>query len=181
MPSTKALFLKLVCLCFTTLLVFHIRLSWMGKHVTLYQTKGCCFISKHLVFIPVKQRLHFLSGDTKVSDAKLLATVCSELSLSFTLFRASFLTQCGLDVSFKSALLLVGPQAGLDHSLSPLMDAQSRHWCSLLLNLSTLLGKKEKKKNYLQKKIGRRSLNTLSPISKPSFTQNNGRCLRLAT
>lgn len=152
MPSTKALFLKLVCLCFTTLLVFHIRLSWMGKHVTLYQTKGCCFISKHLVFIPVKQRLHFLSGDTKVSDAKLLATVCSELSLSsFTLFRASFLTQCGLDVSFTSALLLVGPRAGLDRSLSPPMDTQLRHWCSLLLNLSTLLGKKEK--NYLQKKI----------------------------
>lgn len=71
------------------------------------------------MFIPVKQRLHFLSGDTKVSDAKLLATVCSELSLSFTLFRASFLTQCGLDVSFTSALLLVGPWAGLDRSLSP--------------------------------------------------------------
>lgn len=104
------------------------------------------------MFIPVKQRLHFLSGDTKVSDAKLLATVCSELSLSsFTLFRASFLTQCGLDVSFTSALLLVGPRAGLDRSLSPPMDTQLRHWCSLIVNLSTLLGKKEK--NYLQKKI----------------------------
>lgn len=126
----------------------------MGKHLTLYQTKGCCFISKHLVFIPVKQRLHFLSGDTKVSDAKLLVTVCSELSLSsVTLFRACFLTQSGLDLPFTSALLWRG---SLSRTRSQSVCPSGRLIETLVFfNLTfTYLARERKKTKDLQKKIG---------------------------
>lgn len=50
--------------------------------------------------IPVRQRLHFLSGDTKVSDVNLVLTVHSELLLAFFFFFALFLMKYGLDLSF---------------------------------------------------------------------------------
>lgn len=125
----------------------------MGKHLTLYQTKGCCFISKHLVFIPVKQRLHFLSGDTKVSDAKLLATVRSELSLSSFTLSGLFLTQSGLDLSFTSALLWRG---SLSQTRSQSVSPDGRPVETLVFfNIKlTYLARKKKKKHDLQRKIG---------------------------
>ena len=130
----------------------------MGKHFTLYQTKGCCFISKHLVFIPVKQRLHFLSGDTKVSDAKLLVTVCSELSLSSFTLSGLFLTQSGLDLFLTSALLWRGSRSRTrSQSVCP-----DEHPVKTLVLLNSKLPhlargikrEKGKKKKDLQKKIG---------------------------
>lgn len=143
----------------------------MGKHLTLYQTKGCCSISKHLVFIPVKQRLHFLSGDTKVSDAKLLVTVCSELSLSSViLFRACFLTQSGLDLPFTSALLWRG-------SLSRTRSQSARPSGRLIetlvffnLAFTYLARERQNQKTFKRKLAGRRSPTLCPLILKPSFT-----------
>lgn len=132
----------------TSLLVFYYLVSIPHKIVLNGKTRNS-LPNQRLLFYFEASRVHSSEAEAALSfwwhegqwcqavgDSLLRAVPLFFYSLSGFFFNPEW-SWCVLYVS----PAVVGPWARLDRSLSPLMDTPSRHWCSLLLNLPTLLGK----------------------------------------